>query len=319
MAKFVDWIKKYKWHIIFIVLGIVIVLAIIACVVLGCLSEDLLDVDHKTLWISFLCAVAGAGASLLVGLIAFWQNKRMKQLADAKDALTKDENEKQRKQDLLIKTNPKAVFEKLNDISFIKEATVLIFDTDKINRLTEKPFNDHATFCKEVNMNLIFSVNENVDSICVTELQMSLVDETLWPVKSQTFINPSKTPYGQLKVVSRNRLKLYIQLLWDKIDNEDTEKDDEYPLNYLVYKNTIWSVTMKYNVGNDLSGQQKHYQTQFYFQNLSGDKNNYGFMSDALDEKSLKIKMIEDRTTTWIIKEETQNGQAEDDVDGQGE
>ena len=319
MAKFVDWIKKYKWHIIFIVLGIVIVLAIIACVVLGCLSEDLLDVDHKTLWISFLCAVAGAGTSLLVGLIAFWQNKRMKQLADAKDALTKEENEKQRQQDLRIKTNPKVIFESVDNIVFVREAGVLISDKERVNRLTEKPFDGMASFGKEVSMNLIFDSNDNVDHIRVEELTMSQIED-FWTIGVQSFMNPSKVKGGQLKVAGKNKIKLYVQLLWAKLDERgDVEENINYPLNNLAKKDTVWSVIMNYTVWNDLSGATNKYSTQFYFRNLSGDKNKYNFMADTLDEKPLDIEMIEDKTTTWIIKEETQNGQAENDVDGQGE
>ena len=169
MAKFVDWIKKYKWHIIFIVLGVVIVLAIIACTVIGCLSEDTLNIGYKTLWITFLCAVASAGASLLVGLIAFWQNKRMKQLADAKDALTKDENEKQRMQDLFIKTAPK-----INNIAK--------YDIRIYNRLykKEEKLNDPAWLFKSkepiefvkifLNFDLYLKTNEYVDYIKQTRV-----------------------------------------------------------------------------------------------------------------------------------------------------
>ena len=320
MAKFVDWIKKYKWHITFIALSVVIVFAIIGCVVLGCLSEDVLEINNKTLWITFLCAVATAAASLLVGVIAFWQNKQMRELSDSKDTLTREENEKQRKQDLLIRTNPKAVFEKIDSITFDNEACYIICDREQVNRLTDATFHGSASFGKVINMNLIFNTNANVDSIYVSELVISKLDTNFWPSKSQNFINPSKTPYGLLKVIENNKVKLFIQLLWNQMETKDSFlKREKHPLDDLDEADNIWSVTFRYKVSNDFSGASNQYQTQFYFKNLSGNKNKYHKMEDTLDEKPLDIEMIEDRTTTWIIKEETQNGQAEDDVDGQGE
>lgn len=311
--------KEWQFGVV-VVLVVIVVLAVLfgLLICLDCFNALKNQNTAKTLWVTFLCAVAGAGASLLVGLIAFWQNKRMKQLADAKDAFTRQENEKQRKQDLLIKTNPKAAFDKIDRITYCADTCCIITDREKINRLTDVTFNGRATFSKELNMDLIFDVNANVDSIHVYELEIFKTDELCWTSKSQTFINPSKTPYGALKVIGNNKIKLFIQLLWNKNMGKDIlQEEEKFALEYMNEPNIIWMIILKYKVKNDFSGANNLYQTQFYFKNLSGSKSNV--IAGIFEEQPLDIEMIEDKTTTWIIKEETQNGQAEDDVDGQGE
>ena len=308
-----------EWQFwVIIVLSIIVGIAIIACIVL-CSNYNGSDAENrKGLWIAFLCAIISAGASLIVGTIAFWQNKRFREESNKKDELMVTENNKWRRQDLLIKTNPKSVFIRPHTIIFNREASVIISNNDSVNRLTEEHFEGIASFGKELHMDLTFEVNDNVDFICVTNLTMSQVDENFWPIRKQNFINASKNPYGELKVINNNKVNLFVQLLWDKLNARGEEENYSCKaLDMLQNPNTTWSVTFEYEVGNNLSGNKNNYSTQFYFINESGDTNKYSFMEDVLDNKPLVIKILEDRTTTWMHKKETQNGQAKDDVNGQ--
>lgn len=68
-------IAKWQFWVI-IVLSIIVGIAIIACIVLGSIPRDKVSIDNKTLWISICCAVISADASIIVGVIAYWQSQK---------------------------------------------------------------------------------------------------------------------------------------------------------------------------------------------------------------------------------------------------
>ena len=71
-------IAEWQFWVI-IVLSIIVGIAVIACIVL-CSNYNGSETDNsQDLWIAFLCAIISAGASLIVGIIAFWQNKRFRE------------------------------------------------------------------------------------------------------------------------------------------------------------------------------------------------------------------------------------------------
>lgn len=249
-------------------------------------------------WVGFL-ATAG------VGVFTLWQNKVFKEESEKKNNLIKEENDKIRRQDLEIRTYPKAVFIGINKM-FLSFSPTRISNKETYNFLTEKSFNDFETFYRSLYIDLLFSVNDNVDSIFVQSFTLGQLSQDFWPEYSAVFKNYSSQRRAALKIVTDNKVNSMVTLLWQTDNvNEFINKCqcdiDHRFFERIVKKGTIWQVTIKYSIQNNLSKVTKTYKTQFVFeitQNHNINENSFDFIDEDIE---LSYELLDEKTITWLM------------------
>lgn len=264
-------------------------------------------------WVGFL-ATAG------VGVFTLWQNKVFKEESEKKNNLIKEENDKIRRQDLEIRTYPKAVFIGINKM-FLSFSPTRISNKETYNFLTEKSFNDFETFYRSLYIDLLFSVNDNVDSIFVQSFTLGQLSQDFWPEYSAVFKNYSSQRRAALKIVTDDKVNSMVTLLW-QTDNEcEFINNGQYDIDHrfferIVKEGTIWQVTLKYSIQNNLSKVTKTYKTQFVFK----IKQNHNINADSFDfidgDIELSFELLNEKTITWLMLDD-ESDENKDNTNGE--
>lgn len=264
-------------------------------------------------WVGFL-ATAG------VGVFTLWQNKIFKEESEKKNNLIKEENDKIRRQDLEIRTYPKAVFIGINKM-LLSFSPIRISNNETYNFLTEKSFNNFETFYRSLYIDLLFSVNDNVDSIFVQSVTLGQLSQDFWPEYSAVFKNYSSQRRAALKIVTDDKVNSMVTLLWHT-DNEyefinKSQCDIDYRfLERIVKEGTIWQVTLKYSIQNNLSKVTKTYKTQFVFkikQNHNINEDSFNFIDEDIE---LSYELLNEKTITWLMLDD-ESDENKDNTNGE--
>ena len=97
--------------------------SIVCIILLGCYRFQL---DSKTEWITLITAWISSTATIMLGVIVFYQTENHKKRQEEDNALYQEQAEKNRQQDLMIKTAPYLAFSEIEYAQSAKNHTVVI-------------------------------------------------------------------------------------------------------------------------------------------------------------------------------------------------
>lgn len=158
----------YEWQFWLVaVLCFAIFVSVIFCILICLNVFDGLEPDDKTAWITFLCSVATLGASLVVGIIAFWQNSRNEQRLFRQAELDKLKATKDKLYQNYIVFSQNDTLDKL--IFKLSEKAVIAgnngeIDINKILDNYDITLLSYSTLC-ELQANDIVSIKYNIEKL----------------------------------------------------------------------------------------------------------------------------------------------------------
>lgn len=287
------------WMIFAIGVGIMITLIILYC----CLIYHNVLENSAEAWVALIVGCISSTVTAELSYMAYWQNKRYKEQSDENNKRIEEENEKYRQQDLKIRANPRHNFVGIEEINY-HCYTGVILDHDfenKVNFLTNLPFEKHCDYKRNLVFTFNFTVNENVEYIKITKASIGTLDEYGHCSDEKLFENVAHKEYKGNLLQDKNEYKnILLNLLWDKeefldeiISDDDRKKDDEYKAFFklLERKDVKWSLKIYYEVGNSY-GLVKSCRTIVNFENVSGLKSIEPNTEDILQSHKILFNTI---------------------------
>lgn len=130
----------------------------IGCLILlGCYRFQL---NGQAEWITLITAWIGSTATIMLGVIVFYQTENHKKRQEEDNALYQEQADKNRQQDLMLRANPHAIFNIIECIMYAHSSLVLSKNST-YNRLTNIDFEGFHSFDEHVYLDLNFIVPQN--------------------------------------------------------------------------------------------------------------------------------------------------------------
>ena len=264
-------------------------------------------------WLELSLSTAGTIATIVLGVMVYIQSERHKASTDKyveeqdKQALLyREEEQKRRDQDLLIKANPSVFIKGISHFALYNGSSILGAN-DYVNRLTDEPIDSKfTTFSCNLSFDIIFNVPTGnvVDRITVKQAKLSCTNGL--SLTSNEFKQPFEKNYVNYSTEeSKSNLKLsetgevisYLGLYSFKDKRKDIEQPEEFEegnerlINLLAENKNVWVLTIYYGSANSHNVQME-YNTQIVFRliNLKGVGDFYSADIEIKD------------TCTWLKK-----------------
>lgn len=257
---------------------------IIGIIVAGIFRFDL----TKGEWITLVTSCVSTFAAIFLGFMVFFQNENHKNRSEEmakehekQEQLYRDEEQKNRDQDLIIKANPSVYFNKIESIN-ISLSSFIVGQQSHVNRLMdEKPCKDVSCYDCNVYCELRFNKINNsiVDKIHIKKAKLSCYvgefpsDEykVLYEKDYQNFI--LERDKANIKIGTNDEIISHLSLLscqTKEVEKEDVlSLDDEYKdrdalLTAFQSQNARGCLNIYYTVSN-VFGVAISYKTQISF------------------------------------------------------
>jgi len=290
--------KKKDIRILTIILAMPL---IVGLVVAGVFQFGL----EKSEWITLITSCISTFAAIFLGYMVFFQNENHKKRQEEKDALYKEEERKNRQQDLMLRANPHAVFNKIDCIRYAPGSMSLSKDHN-YNRLTNIDFEEYHSFEEHVYMDLHFTVPANnvveriyINSVILTCYHGDFRDDDFKEIAKFLLKNHSpNTDSTNIKINQTGGVDSLLTLLFDmESDEDDNVTNLKKLMDNLDYN---WTLVVYYTLSNSFNV-EIDYNTHIKFTLLKGKENEYG----DIVYKLAKSESTTITTSNIHIKEKT--------------
>lgn len=126
-------------------------------------------------WIMLVTSCVSSFATIILGLLVYFQTKNYRENDEQKEKKYREEQEKNREQELCLKANPSICFNKIESIN-ISLSSFIVGQQSYVNRLMdEKPSKDVSCYDCNICFELIFNKINNsiVDKIHIEKARLS--------------------------------------------------------------------------------------------------------------------------------------------------
>lgn len=257
--------------------------SIVCIILLGCYRFQLAG---QAEWITLITAWISSTATIMLGVIVFYQTENHKKRQEEDNALYQEQAEKNRQQDLMLRANPHAVFNKIECIRYA-QGSMSLSKENTYNRLTNIDYEDFHTFEEHIHMDLNFSIPQNnvLERVYIKAVELKcykgeFAGGNFEEVASYSLKNYSTDEnISNIKVNSAGGVDALLSLLFDTSINEyDLQNDIK---NLLDDREIKWAITIYYNLSNSFNIEIS-YKTHINFCLTEGYPDEYGDMSYAL-------------------------------------
>ena len=222
----------------------------------------------------------------MLGVIVFYQTENHKKRQEEDNALYQEQAEKNRQQDLMLRANPHAVFNKIECIRYA-QGSMSLSKENTYNRLTNIDYEDFHAFEEHIHMDLNFSIPQNnvLERVYIKAVELKcykgeFAGGNFEEVASYSLKNYSTDEnISNIKVNSTGGVDALLSLLFDTSINEyDLQNDIK---NLLDDREIKWAITIYYNLSNSFNIEIS-YKTHINFCLTEGYPDEYVDMSYAL-------------------------------------
>lgn len=257
--------------------------SIVCIILLGCYRFQLAG---QAEWITLITAWISSTATIMLGVIVFYQTENHKKRQEEDNALYQEQAEKNRKQDLMLRANPYAIFNKIECIRYA-QSPVFLPKENTYNRLTNIDYEDFHLFYEHVYMDLNFTIPQGnvLERVYIKTVDIRCYKGEFARGKFEEIANYSLKNYStdennsNIKVNSTGGVDALLSLLFDTSINEyDLQNDIK---NLLDDREIKWAITIYYNLSNSFNIEIS-YKTHINFCLTEGYPDEYGDMSYAL-------------------------------------
>ena len=256
--------------------------SIVCIILLGCYSFQL---TGQSEWITLITAWISSTATIMLGVIVFFQTENHKKRQEEENALYQEQAEKNRKQDLMLRANPYAIFNKIECIRYA-QSPVLLPKENTYNRLTNIDYEDFHLFYEHVYMDLNFTIPQGnvLERVYIKTVDIKCYKGEFARGKFEEIANYSLKNYStdenisNIKVNSVGGVDALLSLLFDTNDMDNIQNDIK---NFLDDREIKWAIAICYNLSNSFNVQIS-YKTYINFCLTEGHIDEYGDISYAL-------------------------------------
>lgn len=235
--------------------------SIVCLILLGCYRFQLAG---QAEWITLITAWIGSTATIMLGVIVFYQTENHKKRQEEDNKLYQEQAEKNRQQDLMIRANPVVYLNGISRFDFNTAGIVGVSKESKHNSLMEsEPFEKYTNFKNYFSFDLVFKndLGRMIDFITIKSATLSctkgeFTDDNYKHYFSKILFNYSKHP----AIVKLGQPGEYIALL--QLFLNDVDKDD---VNFWLNDETLqWTLTFEYALSN-CCGVTVNFESQIVF------------------------------------------------------
>lgn len=269
--------KKDLW-----VLSTILAIPLIVGFILALIFNFRLE---KSEWITLVTSCVSTFAAIYLGYMVFFQAENHKKRQEEENALYQEQAEKNRKQDLMLRANPYAIFNKIECIRYA-QSSVFLPKENTYNRLTNINYEDFHLFYEHVYMDLNFTIPQGnvLEHVYIKTVDIRCYKGEFARGKFEEIANYSLKNYStdknisNIKVNSVGGVDALLSLLFDTNDMDNNKNDIKKLLDDREIK---WAITICYNLSNSFNVQIS-YKTHINFCLTEGHTDEYGDISYAL-------------------------------------
>ena len=292
--------KRNIW-ILSIILAILLILIV---VIPACFSFCL----NKEEWITLITSCISTSAAIFLGYMVFFQAENHKKRQEEDNKLYQYQAEKNRQQDLMLRANPHAIFDKIKSINY-SQGVMTLGKENTYNRLTNIDFEDFHTFGEHVYMDLNFVVPQNnvLERVFIKSVQLNCYKGEFASGDFEEVGNYCLKNYSTLENVTNIKINCnggvdaLLSLLFDTNTQETFWQRDVK--NLLDDKDIKWAITIYYSLSNSFNI-EIDYKTHINFTLSDGSDSAYGDVSYELIKpiittiqiSNIKINVIDKRS-----------------------
>ncbi len=261
-----------------LILSVILAIPLIAGVIIaGVYKFDL----GKSDWITLVTSCISTFAAIFLGYMVFFQTENHKKRSEEDNQLYQEQAEKNRQQDLMLRANPYAVFNKIDCIRY-SQGVISISKEEPYNRLTNIDYKDFHVFEEHVYMDLNFIVlpNNVLERVFINSVQLNaykgeFAGGQFEPIAAFFLKNHSiDDNMSNIKVNSSGGVDALLSLLFD-LSNKENFFQQEDVKTLLNTKEIKWAITIYYTLTNSFNI-EIDYKTHINFTLAEGNVDEYG-------------------------------------------
>lgn len=242
--------------------------SIVCLILLGCYRFQLAG---QAEWITLITSWIGSTAAIMLGVVVYYQAEHHKASADKyaqeseKQAqVYREEEQKRRKQDLIIKANPIVHLKGLSRFDFNKNTAIGVLKSSSGNNLMEhEPPTEYSTFSNYFSCDIVFKndLGRMIDFITVKSARLScnkgaFTDENYEQHFSKMLFNYSDKP-AIVRLGTSGEYIALVQLYQNDLNEEE--------ISFWLQDETLnWILTFKYTLSNSC-GVSVDFESQIIF------------------------------------------------------
>ncbi len=286
------------------ILSIILAIPLILIVVIPIFFDFNLNKEE---WIILITSCVSTFATIFLGYMVFFQAENHKSRQEEDNKLYQSQAEKNRQQDLMLRANPHAVFNKIKAINY-SQASMTLGKDNTYNRLTNIDFENFHTFGEHVYMDLNFFVPQNnvLERVFIKSVQLNCYKGEFaggnFEEIGEYSLNNYSTPENvtNIKINCNGGVDALLSLLFDTNTKEIFWHRDVK--NLLDDKDIRWAITIYYSLSNSFNV-EIDYKTHINFTLSEGIDSEYGDISyellnpiiTTIQISNIKINVIDKR------------------------
>lgn len=277
--------------------------SIVCLILLGCYRFQLAG---QAEWITLITAWIGSTATIMLGVIVFYQTENHKKRQEEDNKLYQEQAEKNRQQDLMIRANPHATFTTIDCVRYA-QGSMMLSKGQTYNRLTNIDFEDFHCFQEHVYMDLTFNAPPNnvlervyIKSVTLKCYKGEFAGGNFEEIASYDLRNYSSDEnISNIKINSCGSVNALLSLLFDTGNEEIFYQND---IKKLLDNDSIkWAISIYYTLSNSFKI-EIDYKTHMNFILGKGIVDDYGDISYDI----IKPTITTTQTSNIKIKDDNQ-------------
>ncbi len=237
-------------------------------------------------WITLVTSCVASFATILLGVIVYFQTENHKKRQEEDNALYQEQSEINRKQDLMIRANPHAVFNKIECIRYA-QGSMSLTKENTYNRLTNIDFEDFHTFEEHTYMDLNFTIPQNnvLERVYIKSVELKcykgeFMGGNFEEIAKYSLVNYSPNENtSNIKINTSGGVDALLSLLFDT--NNEKEFWQRDIKNLLDDGDIKWAITIYYTLSNSFDI-EIDYKTHINFSLTEGYPDSYGDIAYSL-------------------------------------
>jgi hypothetical protein len=242
-------------------------------------------------WITLITASISTFATIFLGYMVFFQTENHKKRQEEDNKLYQAQAEINRKQDLMLRANPHAIFTNIDCLNYA-QCPMMISKGEIYNRLTNIAFENSHIFPEHVYMDINFNVPPNnvLEQVRINEVKITcytgeLMDSTSEEIANFSLLNySSNEKITNIKISESGKIVALLSLLFDIKSKAVFFQNDIKKL--LDDTNIKWRITIFYTLSNSFNV-NIDYKTHMDCTLSNGVKDVYGHISYTIQDPKI--------------------------------
>lgn len=242
-------------------------------------------------WITLTTACLSTSSTILLGYMVFFQTENHKKHQEEDNKLYQAQAEINRKQDLMLRANPHAIFTNIDCLKYA-QCPMMISKGETYNRLTNIDFENFHIFPEHVYMDINFNVPPNnvLEQVRINEVKITcytgeLMDSTSEEIANFSLLNySSNEKITNIKISEGGKIVALLSLLFDIKSKAVFFQNDIKKL--LDDTNIKWRITIFYTLSNSFNV-NIDYKTHMDCTLSNGVKDVYGHISYTIQDPKI--------------------------------